>query len=318
MPTPQQFRHFCRRDPRGVFGEETPLGHGVEAAEQPQSFVGDQRHDVALALNRPKLQRECGAQRMLGRNQARARQAGVHRQRLGIEANQIGDEQEQAADPGREFPGGWSKSTNVSDGFRGGPNRFEALLIEPTWQGGKALLEENLSHGRGAERRSLFFEHAADVVDGVVALPERHELIADLALLGLLARSGPPDGKELREPTAAEIVTQHAERGRRVAKPLRCVCGRQAFQIVGPQGLVLPLACRFRPLEKAATFRQANWRSDRHAATMSIFANRVNGYFHLTPINRQKSPVLLMLPRNVAGRSATRYSWCRGRETLIN
>src|SRR5215470_9012474 len=35
VPSGQQFRDLLRSDARGVFGEEAPLGHGVEAAEEP-------------------------------------------------------------------------------------------------------------------------------------------------------------------------------------------------------------------------------------------------------------------------------------------
>src|SRR5262249_12800052 len=48
VPSGQQFRDLLWSDARGVFGEEAPLGHGVEAAEEPQSLVGDERHDVLL------------------------------------------------------------------------------------------------------------------------------------------------------------------------------------------------------------------------------------------------------------------------------
>src|SRR5215813_5509792 len=103
------------------------------------------------------------------------------------------------------------------------------------------------SCGRSSARAT-----SANVVDGVVALPERHDLVADFALLGLLARAGPPHGKEVWELTSTELVTQHAERRCCVAEPARHLCGGQPFQEVGAQGFVLPLARRFWLFEKAA------------------------------------------------------------------
>src|SRR5215831_5146876 len=72
VPTGKQVRDFLRGDPRRIFRQEAPLWHGVEAAEQPEPLVGDQRHNVALALDGPQFQRERGAQRVLARDHARA------------------------------------------------------------------------------------------------------------------------------------------------------------------------------------------------------------------------------------------------------
>jgi hypothetical protein len=60
VPKSEQARDLRRNDARGVFRQEAFLGHGIEPAEQGQSLVGDQRHDVALALDRPQLERQRG------------------------------------------------------------------------------------------------------------------------------------------------------------------------------------------------------------------------------------------------------------------
>lgn len=58
MPGGEQVRDFLRGDPGGIFGQKALLGHGVEAAEQCQALVGDQRHNVAFSLNGPKFESE--------------------------------------------------------------------------------------------------------------------------------------------------------------------------------------------------------------------------------------------------------------------
>jgi len=80
-------------DAGGVLCEVALLRDHVEPAEEPQAFVGDQGHDVALALDRPELERERGPQGMPGGNHPRARQARRLGQGLDLEADQIGDEE---------------------------------------------------------------------------------------------------------------------------------------------------------------------------------------------------------------------------------
>src|SRR5215470_804849 len=51
VPTGEQPRDLLRGDARGVFREEAPFRHGVETTKEPKSLVGNQGHNVALALN---------------------------------------------------------------------------------------------------------------------------------------------------------------------------------------------------------------------------------------------------------------------------
>src|SRR6516165_8038769 len=66
MPAGEQMLDFPRGDPGGIFGQKALFGHGVETAEQRQPLVSDQRHDVALALDRPQLESQRGAERVFG------------------------------------------------------------------------------------------------------------------------------------------------------------------------------------------------------------------------------------------------------------
>src|SRR5271165_6993391 len=64
VPAGEQARDLLRGDARGIFRQEALLRHDIEAAEQGEPLVGDQRHDVALAFDRPQLERQRGAARV--------------------------------------------------------------------------------------------------------------------------------------------------------------------------------------------------------------------------------------------------------------
>ena len=53
VPQSEHAGDLLRGDTRGIFRQEALLGHRVEPAEQRQPFIGDERHDVALAFDRP-------------------------------------------------------------------------------------------------------------------------------------------------------------------------------------------------------------------------------------------------------------------------
>jgi hypothetical protein len=178
---------------------------------------------VALALNRPQLERQGGAQRMFRGDHPGAWQLGIHGQRLTIATDQVGNKQEQAANPADELSRRERKLANIGDGLLGGPDRCEALFVQPPRQSGKALLQEDLSHRSGSNRCAFLLERSADVVDGIVTFAQRNYLVADFALLGLLARSRAPQGKELWQLATTELVTKHAKCRGRVAEPSRCL-----------------------------------------------------------------------------------------------
>jgi hypothetical protein len=128
-----------------------------------------------------------------------------------------------------------------------------SLFVTPARQRCKALLGENLAHRGRTQRRALLLESPADLVDRVIPLAQRHDLLVGTALLGLLAGPGANSREELRQFPAAKGVAQHAECARRVAEALRRLCRRQFLHKEGAQGLILALARRRRLLEEAAT-----------------------------------------------------------------
>jgi hypothetical protein len=89
---------------------------------------------------------------MAGRDHGGARKLGAEGQCIAVETHQIVDEQKQAADPGGELTRGQHEVADIGDGLRTGADPLGALLVEPTRQGRKAFLAENLPHRSGAQR----------------------------------------------------------------------------------------------------------------------------------------------------------------------
>ena len=179
---------------------------------------------MALAFDRPQLEGERGAQRVCGRNHARAGQLGVASERVAIETDQIGDEQKQSSDPCGELARAEHEAADIGHGLGGGSDQCRALRVEAAWQRSKTLAGQDFPHRRGAQRHSLLPERPTDVVDRVVALAQRHDLLAGEVLFGLLARPRSRHGEEIRQYTAAKVVAEHTECGWRISKPARHLC----------------------------------------------------------------------------------------------
>ena len=236
-------KSFVRHGASNALGisEEASLGHGVEAAEQGEAGIGDECHDVALALDGPQLEGESGAQGMAGRDHARPRQCGMLGECLDIEADEIGDEQEEAADLSGEVARGEREGAHIGDSFRGRPDGGGPLFVEAARQWGEALGFEHFAHCGGAERRAGLLERGTDLVDRVVALSEGDDLSLGPALVGLAAGTWPRCCEEFGELTAAEGMAQHPESAGRIAEASGDLNGRLLVEEVGAQGFVLAL-----------------------------------------------------------------------------
>lgn len=224
-----------------MLGEEASLGDGVEAAEQGEAWIGDERHDVALALDRPELEGECGTQGMAGRDHARSGQRGMLGERLDIEADEIGNEQEEAADLSGEVTRGEREGAHIGDGFGGRADGGGPLFVEATRQWSEALGLEHFADCSGAERRAGLLERGTDLVDRVVALSEGYDLSLGAALVGLAAGTRARCCKEFGELAAAEGMAQDAEGAGRVAEAPGDFGGRLLVEEVSAQGFVLAL-----------------------------------------------------------------------------
>ena len=155
---------------------------------------------------------------MAGRDHGGARKPGAERQCGAVETHQIVDEQEQAADPGSELTRRQHEVADIGDGLRTGADPLGALLVEPSRQGREALIGQNLAHRGGAQGGSLLLQRLTDLIDRVVALAQRYDLLMGAALPGLFAPTGVPGCEEVRQLTVAKAVAQHPERPRRVAE----------------------------------------------------------------------------------------------------
>ncbi len=270
VPAGEQAGDLLRGDARGIFRQEALLRHGIEAAEQGEPLVGDERHDVALAFDRPQLERQRGAQRVCGWDHVRARQLGAACEGVvAVEAHQIGNEQEQPSPPGGELPLGEDEVLDVGDRLHVGADAEGAFLVEPARQRCEAFLDQHLAYRGGAQRRSLLLERPTDLVDRIVALAQRDDLLVSAALLGLRARARMRGGEEFRKVAVPEGMAQHAEGAGRIAETA-CDLGRgQLLQVKSAQGLVLALAHRLRHHKEAAAFCYAIWCADRHICAMS-------------------------------------------------
>ena len=190
---------------------------------------------------------------MAGRDHAGARELGAERQGVAVETHQIVHEQEQASDPRGELARRKGEVMDIGHRFGIRSHADRSLFVTPARQWRKALQGENLAHRGRTQRRTLLLESLADLVDRVVPLAQRHDLLVGTALLGLLAGPFASGCEEFRQLPAAKGVAQHAECARRIAETLRRFGRRQFLHEEGAQGLILALARCCWLLEKAAT-----------------------------------------------------------------
>jgi hypothetical protein len=211
VPAGEQAGDLARGDARGQLGEEALLGHGIEAAEQSEALIGDECHDMAVALDRPELEGERGPQGMLGRDHARARQGGMAGERGGVEADEIGDKQEEAPESGGEAPRGEGELASIGGDLDGGSDACGPLLVEAPGQAGKAFGLEQLTDRSGAERRALVAQGLTDLIDRQVALAQGDDVLAGLAFPGLGLRPVARRGEEVGQLAVAELVAEDAK-----------------------------------------------------------------------------------------------------------
>ena len=254
---------------------------------------------------------------MRGRDHARARQPSGSRQRVAaVETHQIGNEQEQP--PGGELTRREHEVTDVGHGLGVGTDAPRTFLVEPARQGGEALVGQNLAHRRGAQRRSLLLERLADLIDRIVALAQRHDLLEGAALFGLLARAWMRGGEELRQLSAAEGVAQNAEGARRVAEAPGRFGRSHPFDEEGSHGLVLALS-RGRGLdEEAAGLCYVIWYADRQECTVSHTRSGVKPKLRPQSLGVRKNSMLQRLSRQDDERSASQRGPQKRQMTVRN
>jgi len=218
VPAAQQLHDLLPGDARGVLREKASLRHRVEAAEQRQPRIGDQGHDVALALDGPELEDQGGSQGVGSRDHARAGQLGRRGEGVDPEPDQIGHKEEEPTDVGGEASGRQDERARIGNRFRRWAGLLGAFFVEAAWQGCEAFGGEHLAHSGGAEVHVLFAERGADLVDGVVAFAQLDDALVGPGLLGLGARAAVGRGEKLGQRAAAELVAEDPEGAGAVAE----------------------------------------------------------------------------------------------------
>ena len=235
-----------------MLGQEALLRHGVEAAEEAEAGICDEGHDMALALDRPQLEGDGGAQGVLCGDHFGTGQLGGVGEAVYSQADHVGNEQEEAAEAGGELAWLQGEAATIGDGFDGGPNLVWPLVITASRQAGEAFVLQDLADSGGAERRSLLLERTADVVDRVVALAQGNDLGPAAALVGLRLGALAGGGEEVGQAAVSELVTEDMDGTGRVAEAAGDFGGRQLVDEEGAQGFVLTLAGRAGLGEEAA------------------------------------------------------------------
>jgi hypothetical protein len=263
-----QRQGLLMRDPAGRLRQEALLGDGVQPGEQRQPGVGHQRHDMALALEGPQLQGQARAQGMGRGDHLGAGQAADLGQHVQVQSGQQRQEQKQATAARVKAARGQREPARIGHRLDGGADSNGPLLVQAPRQRGKALGLEHLTHRGGAERQRALLERVADLVDRVIGLAQLDDEIVGGGLLGLMARAGTGGDEELRLGVVAEVVTQNLERAGGVAKGASDLGGRDVFDEVSAQGLVLALLGRRRLEEEARRIAYVKWLSVRHLSTV--------------------------------------------------
>ncbi len=228
-------------DPARVLRQVALLRNGIEADEEREPLVGDQRHHVAPMFQRPELEGEARPEGMSRRNHLGAGDLSRVRELIDAETHEVGDKQEQAAAGGHEPSGRKVEQAGIGDGLNHGTGPIGSFLVEPTRQRREPLRLEHFTDGRRAERQPFLLEHLADLVDRVVLLAERDDALARRGLPGLAAGTGLRRDEEdgVRFPT--EVVAEDLERPGRVAEGACDLGGRAVLHKIGTERLVLTL-----------------------------------------------------------------------------
>ena len=173
---------------------------------------------MTVARAAEELQGQQRPQGATGRDHVRSGEAGARQGRVQVDGDQVGQEEEQAAELGVDGARSQVELTDIRDIGRDGPGPLGSL-VAATRQLGEALLLEDGSDGRRAERlAAVTGQGAADVVDGEVLLAQGDDLLSQPLLLAW--RSAPMCGgdEEVAVGLIAELVDEDAEAPRRIAE----------------------------------------------------------------------------------------------------
>ena len=154
--------------------------------------------------------------------------------RIDAEANQCGDKEEESATPSSKISVDETEDADVGDCLDGWTHALGALLIEPARKSGEALFAEHLANRRGAQGRLRLLQRLADLIDGVIALAEGNDLLAQRGLEQLRSRARLRGHEKGGGRVTTELMTEDAKGARGVSERLSDLGGGPALDEVRP------------------------------------------------------------------------------------
>ena len=101
-----------------------------------------------------------------------------------MKLDQIRDKEKKPSTAGGESAGCQGEGADIGNGLDSGPGIVRPLIVQAPRQGGKAFFMQNLTHSGRAEADVAILKDFADLVDGVVLLPQLDDLVSGRSLAG--------------------------------------------------------------------------------------------------------------------------------------
>src|SRR6266478_1885064 len=233
VPGRQEPSRLAVIDAAGIFREVALFGKYVQACKQSQSLIGNQGHDVTLALDGPELESQAATQSMLGGNHFRAGQTRRRSEPVHLQPHQISHEKKQPTATGGESARAQRQLTNIGDGFHRGTRLPWPLFIQAAGQRGETLRLEDFPHASRAQRAMSLLKNLADLVNGVVLLAQLDDQFVGGRLFGLGLRAVAGRDEKNRSVFPAEVMAENMEGIEGIAESARDLFGGAALDDIG-------------------------------------------------------------------------------------
>jgi hypothetical protein len=131
------------------------------------------------------------------------------------------------------------------------PRPWKSFLVSSSGQPGKAFVFENQRDGNGADPLPALFQDPADIINGVILLSQRDDLVPEAVSL----RRGLRPLLRGKEKGAiwilAELMGENTEASRGIPEATGDLSRREILDEVGPEGFILAVS-GIRGFEKEA------------------------------------------------------------------
>jgi hypothetical protein len=169
------------------------------------------------------LQRQQRPQGATGWDHVRTGEAAACQDRVQVGGDQVGQEEEQAAELGMNGARRQVELTNIGQIGRDGAGSVGSLVVAAARQLGETLFLQDRGDGRRTECLAITAESAADVVDGEVLFAEGDDLLPQPFLLPPGPAVARGRAEEVAVGAGAELIDEDAETSWRVAEAGRCL-----------------------------------------------------------------------------------------------